>query len=67
MFFLTQDGLFEGQIDNIQDIEENIWIPQMGLKGKVDASVNVRVGSDKGKVLDQNTLQFVHQFECNLI
>lgn len=44
-----------GQIDNIQDIEENIWIPHMGLKGKVDASVDVRMGTDKGKVFHQAT------------
>lgn len=34
---------FSGCIDSIQDIEENIWVPQLGLKGKVDVSVNVKV------------------------
>ncbi|GAB0093773.1 DNA replication ATP-dependent helicase/nuclease [Sergentomyia squamirostris] len=33
---------FMGTIESIRDIEENIWLPQMGLKGKVDVSVRVR-------------------------
>lgn len=33
---------FCDQIDGIADIEENIWVPQLGLKGKVDVSVKVR-------------------------
>ncbi|EDW02974.1 DNA replication ATP-dependent helicase/nuclease DNA2 [Drosophila grimshawi] len=33
---------FAGRIEQIQDIEENLWVPQMGLKGKVDVSVRVR-------------------------
>lgn len=32
---------FEGQIDEIQDIEENIWSPRLGLKGKIDVTVKV--------------------------
>lgn len=48
LFITYKDELFIGQIDNIQDIEENIWVPQMGLKGKVDASVNVRMNKNKG-------------------
>lgn len=30
------------KIDKINDIEENIWVPQLGLKGKVDVSVKIR-------------------------
>lgn len=33
---------FEGQIDEVKDIEENIWSPRLGLKGKIDVSVQVR-------------------------
>lgn len=33
---------FCDRIDCIADIEENIWVPQLGLKGKVDVSVKVR-------------------------
>lgn len=33
---------FVGKIERIDDIEENIWIPRMGLKGKVDVSVRVK-------------------------
>lgn len=32
---------FAGQIDEIQDIEENIWSPRLGLKGKIDVTVKV--------------------------
>lgn len=28
-----------GRITSIDDIEENLWCPQLGLKGKVDVSV----------------------------
>ncbi len=38
-------GNFIGKIERIDDIEENIWIPRLGLKGKVDVSVSVRKGS----------------------
>uniref|UniRef100_A0A1B0GPP2 DNA helicase n=1 Tax=Phlebotomus papatasi TaxID=29031 RepID=A0A1B0GPP2_PHLPP len=33
---------FGGTIESVQDIEENIWMPQLGLKGKVDVGVRVR-------------------------
>ncbi|XP_055319976.1 DNA replication ATP-dependent helicase/nuclease DNA2 isoform X1 [Sitodiplosis mosellana] len=46
---------FDGTIESIQDIEENIWVPRLGLKGKVDVSVNVkcrpRNGASKKKSL----------------
>lgn len=35
---------FTGKIEHIDDIEENIWIPRLGLKGKVDVSVRVKKG-----------------------
>ncbi|KAH8416516.1 hypothetical protein KR222_006911 [Zaprionus bogoriensis] len=33
---------YRGRIEQVQDIEENLWVPQLGLKGKVDVSVRVR-------------------------
>ncbi|XP_016988566.1 DNA replication ATP-dependent helicase/nuclease DNA2 isoform X2 [Drosophila rhopaloa] len=33
---------YRGRIHEIRDIEENLWVPQLGLKGKVDVSVRVR-------------------------
>ncbi|XP_033220291.1 DNA replication ATP-dependent helicase/nuclease DNA2 [Belonocnema kinseyi] len=36
---------FEGQIETIRDIEENIWLPKLGLKGKIDVSVEVKIHS----------------------
>lgn len=36
-----QTNNFTGTIDSIEDIEENIWAPRLGLKGKVDVSVKV--------------------------
>lgn len=46
---------FVGTIESVEDIEENIWVPRLGLKGKVDASVKVhcrqRNGTSKQKTL----------------
>ncbi|XP_018336778.1 DNA replication ATP-dependent helicase/nuclease DNA2 [Agrilus planipennis] len=35
--FNSKDN-WNGQIDNVKDIEENIWCPQLGLKGKIDVT-----------------------------
>lgn len=35
---------FMGRIDDICDIEENIWLPKFGLKGKIDVSVRAKSG-----------------------
>lgn len=32
---------FAGRIGEIQDIEENIWSPRLGMKGKIDVTVKV--------------------------
>lgn len=45
----TSPDTFSGCIDSIQDIEENIWVPQLGLKGKVDVSVNVKERNKNNK------------------
>ncbi|XP_033169254.1 DNA replication ATP-dependent helicase/nuclease DNA2 [Drosophila mauritiana] len=34
--------VYSGRIHEICDIEENLWVPQLGLKGKVDVSVKVK-------------------------
>ncbi|XP_050492574.1 DNA replication ATP-dependent helicase/nuclease DNA2 isoform X3 [Bombus huntii] len=45
----TQQGInniknnFKGRIAQIRDIEENIWLPKLGLKGKIDISAEVKV------------------------
>lgn len=41
------DKNFEGQVDTIRDIEENIWLPKLGLKGKIDVSVEVKINSKR--------------------
>ncbi|XP_044269460.1 DNA replication ATP-dependent helicase/nuclease DNA2 isoform X2 [Tribolium madens] len=33
-----------GQITDIEDIEENLWCPQLGLKGKIDVTVRSQTG-----------------------
>lgn len=38
---LNGQKVFEGKISEVQDIEENIWSPRLGLKGKIDATVSV--------------------------
>ncbi|KAL7288860.1 hypothetical protein TKK_0016832 [Trichogramma kaykai] len=35
------DQNFDGKIDQICDIEENVWLPSLGLKGKIDLTVKV--------------------------
>lgn len=32
---------FSGRISEVQDIEENIWSPRLGMKGKIDVTVKV--------------------------
>lgn len=33
---------WKGKIDTIEDIEENFWCPELGVKGKVDLTVQVK-------------------------
>ena len=37
-------------VTGILDIEENVWSPMFGLKGKIDASVQVKIKDEKGSV-----------------
>ncbi|XP_017055717.2 DNA replication ATP-dependent helicase/nuclease DNA2, partial [Drosophila ficusphila] len=41
---------YTGRIRHVLDIEENLWVPQLGLKGKVDVAVSVK--SAQGKRAD---------------
>ncbi|XP_033337738.2 DNA replication helicase/nuclease 2 [Megalopta genalis] len=38
---------FKGNITHVYDIEENIWLPELGIKGKVDATVEVNLHSKR--------------------
>ena len=40
------DQNYDGKIERICDIEENVWLPSLGLKGKIDLTVEV---SDRSK------------------
>ncbi|KAG7207925.1 hypothetical protein KM043_009514 [Ampulex compressa] len=34
---------FDGKITQVNDIEENIWLPNLGIKGKIDVTVEVNI------------------------
>ncbi len=38
---LPEDGMWNGTVESILDIEDNWWSPRLGLKGKVDVTVKV--------------------------
>ncbi|XP_043256644.1 DNA replication ATP-dependent helicase/nuclease DNA2 [Colletes gigas] len=38
---------FKGKITHVHDIEENIWLPKLGVKGKVDVTIEVNVNSKR--------------------
>jgi hypothetical protein len=38
---------WDGTISAICDIEENIWAPRLGIKGKVDVTVEVKINRHK--------------------
>ncbi|KAI4500290.1 hypothetical protein M0802_004707 [Mischocyttarus mexicanus] len=38
---------FLGKISEVHDIEENIWLPKLGLKGKIDITAEVKLHSRK--------------------
>lgn len=49
MYSVSKVGVeqpFEGRIVEIRDIEENIWSPRLGLKGKIDATVTIHPLND---------------------
>lgn len=43
-------------INGLHEVEEDIWSPKWGLKGKVDASVQVGINRNpsKGSVVEEN-------------
>lgn len=53
-----KDNNFDGRIDSIQDIEENIWVPKLGLKGKVDVSANVRASASRCESIKTISIAF---------
>ncbi|KAG8226891.1 hypothetical protein J437_LFUL005650 [Ladona fulva] len=40
---------WKGNICEVKDIEENLWVPSVGLKGKVDVTVQVKIHPRNGK------------------
>lgn len=40
----TSNNNYTGKISEICDIEENMWVPELGLKGKIDLTVKVLDG-----------------------
>lgn len=42
--------LWEGLIQEVVDIEESIWSPRLGMKGKVDLTVRVKLRKADKKV-----------------
>jgi DNA replication ATP-dependent helicase Dna2 len=41
-------------INGLHEVEEDIWSPKWGLKGKVDASVQVGINRKPGSVVEEN-------------
>jgi DNA replication ATP-dependent helicase Dna2 len=42
------EGMVCVSVDKVHDIEENIWSPRLGLKGKVDATLQIKMRRGKG-------------------
>lgn len=53
---LSNDSELEVKIIGIHDIEENVWSPKYGLKGKIDVTGSVRVYDRRTKTLSDKTL-----------
>jgi DNA replication ATP-dependent helicase Dna2 len=58
---------WDGTISAIHDIEENIWAPRLGIKGKVDVTVEVKISRHK-KTLAKVGITFYcfikYKFQC---
>lgn len=61
----TPTKQFDGTIDAICDIEENVWSPRLGLKGKVDLSVVVSHHICRHPRLNYCNLTFHFIFQIN--
>lgn len=46
----TPDQNYNGKIEKICDIEENVWLPSLGLKGRIDLTVEVSENKSKNKM-----------------
>ncbi|OXU27176.1 hypothetical protein TSAR_005441 [Trichomalopsis sarcophagae] len=46
----TPDQNYNGKIEKICDIEENVWLPSLGLKGKIDLTIEVSQNKSKNKM-----------------
>ena len=53
-YFNKAPPSWQGTIDSIVDIEENIWSPRFGIKGKVDMTVRLR-GQERPVPLELKT------------
>lgn len=42
---------FRGSICNVQDIEENVYIPKLGIKGRIDVTAEVNISSSRRKIM----------------
>ncbi len=42
--------IWPGNVEAINDIEENIWSPRLGIKGKVDLTIQVKLKQKDKKV-----------------
>ena len=48
--------IWQGRVDEIRDIEENIWSPRLGIKGKVDLTLHVNLPKKDKKGRIRKTL-----------
>ncbi|RDD47872.1 DNA replication ATP-dependent helicase/nuclease DNA2 [Trichoplax sp. H2] len=53
-------------ISQLYDIEENIWSPRYGLKGKIDATVEVKIHKREKGIETRDTLQESHTIPLEL-
>ena len=44
-----EPSVWPGRILDVQDVEENIWSPRLGVKGKVDLTIRVEMKTDGAK------------------
>ena len=56
---------WDGTISAVHDIEENIWTPRLGIKGKVDVTVEVKIKRRK-KTLTKVGIMFYPFFKYNI-
>ena len=56
--------IWPGTVEAIRDIEENIWSPRLGIKGKVDLTVQVKMKNkdNKGRTCKTLPLEVINYF-----